>query len=284
MSLLGFALVFTAALCHATWNYYVKRINAGGELVWLFSAFAAVIYLPPAAYFFIQAPQFGFVEVAVVCISAALHIGYFLLLQAGYRHGDLSQVYPTARATGPMISTTLAVILLGESMSLQMIVGAVVIIFGIFMLTGGIKSLGKGTGVSIGFGIGSGLFIGSYTVWDAYAVSTLMIAPLLLDYFSNIARAVMLSPLAFRRRSLVSKIWREHKGGVLIISVFSPLAYILVLIAFTFTPVVYVAPLRELSVLMSVLMGSILLGEGHLKERMVWAMVIVFGVLVLASS
>ena len=33
MTILGFALVLTAAFYHATWNYFVKRINGGPELV-----------------------------------------------------------------------------------------------------------------------------------------------------------------------------------------------------------------------------------------------------------
>ena len=54
--------------------------------------------------------------------------------------------------------------------------------------------------------------------------------------------------------------------------------------AMTFTPVVYVAPLRESSVLLTVLMGSILLHEGDLKRRLGWALVIMVGVSLLATG
>ena len=46
------------------------------------------------------------------------------------------------------------------------------------------------------------------------------------------------------------------------IAVFNPLAYILVLYALTFTPVVYVAPTREVSVLLTVLMGTVFVAGG----------------------
>ena len=46
MSGLAFALVLTAALLHAAWNFLLKRINAGPELVWLFSILTLIIYLP----------------------------------------------------------------------------------------------------------------------------------------------------------------------------------------------------------------------------------------------
>jgi len=51
MSALGFALVLAAAFCHATWNYFVKRLNAGPELIWLFSAVTVVLYAPLAVWF-----------------------------------------------------------------------------------------------------------------------------------------------------------------------------------------------------------------------------------------
>ena len=64
----------------------------------------------------------------------------------------------------------------------------------------------------------------------------------------------------------------------------SPLAYILVLVAFTFTPVIYVAPAREDSVLLSVLAGTLLLGEPSPGRRLVWAVVILDGIALLATA
>jgi drug/metabolite transporter (DMT)-like permease len=285
MTALGFALVLTAAFCHATWNYFVKRINGGPELVWLFSFVAMIIYLPVAVYIWIiEQPVFGVWELAFITGSAVLHLGYFLLLQAGYRKGDLSLVYPTARATGPFLSTTFAVVILGESMSLQLGLGAVAIIIGVVCLTGGFKGGARNVSTSVLFGFGAGLLIGSYTVWDAYTVSVLFVPPLLLDYVSSIGRSVLLAPIALKRMDLVKAHWCNHRTGVVIIAILNPLAYILVLYALTFTPVVYVAPTREVSVLLTVLMGSILLGEGDLKRRLTWAAVILCGLALLATA
>ena len=113
MSGLAFALVLTAALLHAAWNFLLKRINAGPELVWLFSVLILIIYLPVAvAVWVIEKPQFDLVSGGFVLGSSLLHLGYLLVLQQGYRRGDLSLVYPTARATGPFLSTIFAVIIL----------------------------------------------------------------------------------------------------------------------------------------------------------------------------
>lgn len=285
MSILGFSLVLAAAFCHATWNFFVKRINGGPELIWLFSAVTVIIYLPLAlGIIIVQRPEIGLAGLGVIAGSAALHLFYFLFLQAGYRRGELSLVYPTARATGPVLSTAFAVALLGETLTVQMALGAGVIVFGVLMLTGGIRAGGGRLSVSLGFGLGAGLLIGSYTAWDAFGVSVLMVPPLLLDYASSVGRAVVLAPLARRRIETIKAHWRDHRTGVIVIAVFNPLAYILVLTALSFTPVAYVAPLREVSVLLTVLAGSLLLGEGRLGQRLGWATLILAGMAVLVTG
>ena len=285
MSLLGFSLVLAAAFCHATWNFFVKRINGGPELIWLFSLISVVIYLPLAAWIIaIQKPEFSFWPVVFIAGSAILHLGYFLLLQTGYRKGDLSLVYPIARATGPLLSTTFAILFLNEVVNPQMAMGAAIIIFGVLMLTGGIKQGAGHVSASLLFGLGAGFLIGSYTAWDAYAVSALLVPPLLLDYVSSVGRVAILAPIAIRKRDLIRLHWSDHKLGVITIAIFNPLAYILVLYALTFTPVAYVAPTREISVLLSVLAGSLLLGEGKLAKRLGWAFVILIGMVTLVLA
>lgn len=285
MTLLGLCLVLAAAFCHATWNYCVKRIHGGPELIWLFSVVSVILYLPVALWILaVNGFPAGVWPLVFIAGSALLHLGYFTLLQTGYRHGELSVVYPTARATGPMISTAFAVVLLGEVVTLQMAIGAATIIFGVAMLGGGFRAGGREALKSVLFGLGVGGLIGSYTVWDAYAVTALMISPVLLDYATNLTRVFLLAPVARRRWQLVEGYWSEHRLGVIAIAVLSPLAYILVLYAFTFTPVAYVAPLREVSVLLTVLAGTILLKEGKLGERVVWAVVILAGMALLIAA
>ena len=285
MSFFAFTLVLAAACCHATWNVLVKRINGGPELVWLFSAIASLIYLPLAAgVLLIDMPSFGLREAAFIGGSAALHLGYFLLLQQGYRRGDLSLVYPTARATGPLLSTGFALLFLDERLTTRIALGGAVVILAMLCLTGRFRRGVKNTRASLLFGLGAGLLIGGYTVWDAYAVSTLMVPPLLLDYGSSIGRSLVLMPYAMRRKGLLAGHWRDHRLGVIAIAIANPLAYILVLYALTFTPVVYVAPMRELSVPITVLTGAILLGEGDLRRRLFWAAVMLAGVAILTSA
>lgn len=285
MTLLALALVLAAACSHATWNLLVKRLNAGPELVWLFSLIAVPIYLPLAvAAVWIQQPVLGWYEIAFCIGSALLHMGYFLLLQQGYRQGDLSLVYPTARATGPFLSATFAVLVLGEHISPQIVAGGLAIIIGVLFLTGGFSARASHVSRSLVFGLMVGMIIGTYTVWDAYTVRTLLVPPLLLEFASILSRLTLLSPYAVTRREKVATLWRDHRWAVIGIAVFNPLAYVLVLFALSFTPVVYVAPARELSVLLSVALGAWVLGEGEFGRRFFWALLILAGMVLLSTG
>ena len=285
MTALALVLVLSAAVCHASWNVLAKRIHGGAELVWLYSTLSSLIYLPFAIWVFAgMSESLTMMGWLFIAGSAVLHLVYIVLLQAGYRHGDLSLVYPTARSLGPLVAMVLAVVFLSEYPTLQGGFGAAIIIGGVFALTGGGRGAGGDATKSLMFGVGVGLLIGSYTTWDAYAVAVLAVPPLLMDYGANLGRGLLLWPTAIKRRSMVVHHWKAHKLGIIGIAVLSPLAYILVLTAMSFTPVAYVAPLREVSVLLTVLAGSLLLGEGYLKHRLTWAAVILLGVVTLATS
>ncbi|MEH6527278.1 MAG: DMT family transporter [Sneathiella sp.] len=285
MSLFALLLILAAACCHATWNFLVKRIDGGPELVWLFSTWTSIIYLPLVVILcWMEPPTFGVQEWLFLAGSAGIHMAYFLLLQQGYKKGDLSLVYPTARATGPFLSVIFAVLFLGEFVTPQIIVGGLAIIVGIFFLTGGHQRSGRQLTMSLVFGLATGVLIGSYTAWDAYSVTVLAIPPLILDYASAISRAVLLSPYAITRRALVRQHWRNHKIAVLCVAVFNSLAFILFLIALTFTPLVYAAPAREVSVLITVMLGTLLLGEGNFRQRISWALLIMLGMILLTTG
>ena len=126
-----------------------------------------LLYLSPVIWVMaVERPALGGMEALFLGGTVALHLGYFVLLQAGYRHGDLSLVYPVARATGPMLSTTFAVLVLQEAVTPQRTLGAGVILGGVLMLTGGIGRA-RAPVASLAFGLGTGVLIGGYTVWAA---------------------------------------------------------------------------------------------------------------------
>jgi drug/metabolite transporter (DMT)-like permease len=132
------------------------------------------------------------------------------------------------------------------------------------------------------FALITGMFIASYTLWDKYAVSTLGTPPLLQGYA---AFPVMFGVFALQAHSAGDRtalVWRAYRPQILGAAVLAPLAYILVLIALSFTAVAAVAPAREVSVLFGVLLGRKLLGEGSLRRRLAAAAAIVAGIVAIA--
>ncbi len=285
MTLFALGLVLAAAFCHATWNLLAKRVGSGAPFVWLFGTLGALIYAPLAVgIILVQRPELGFPQLAFIVGSALLHIAYFLLLQQGYRIGDLSLVYPLARGTGPMLSTLGAIALFGERPSPIALTGAVLIIGCIFLLTGGARLLRHPLSAdgAVAFGLLTGTLIATYTLWDKHAVSALLIPPVVLDWATAVGRSLLLTPIAARRWGEVRALWRDHRLPVLGVAILTPLAYILVLTAMRFTPVSYVAPAREISILIGTAMGARLLDESDGGRRLLAASGMVLGLVALA--
>jgi drug/metabolite transporter (DMT)-like permease len=278
--LVAILLVLGAAVAHAGWNLFAKRVSDGGaSFVWLTSILSFLLLLPIAVVTVVREGMPGVWWVAIAA-TGVLHLAYFLLLQRGYRVGDLSVVYPLARGSGPLLSIVAAVWLLGERPGAIALVGAVAVIAGVFVIGG----LGIGGTRGVGYGFATGVLIAAYTLWDAHAVTTLAVPPLVLMTGSMAVEALLLAPYAITRRPHVGQIWREHKIPVLAVVVLSPLAYALVLFAMRLAPVSLVAPARELSIVIGSLGAWLLLGEPNPVRRLAGAVIVVAGVAAIAVS
>ncbi len=277
-------LILAAAVIHATWNFLNKRASGHATFTWLVAVLSAVLYAPATITVIeVWGIEINFVVIGLMAGTAALHTAYFVLLNQGYRVGDLSLVYPLARGTGPLLSSIAAILFLGERPSKIALVGALLIIGGAVVLTANLSQLRQtGARNAMLYALVTGLFIAAYTLWDKQAVSHFGMIPLVLDWGANVGRAMLLTPLALKYSEQTAVEWREHKYEAIACAVLIPLAYILVLTAMQFTPVSYVAPAREISILIGTLMGARLLGEGDAPRRLAGAGAMVLGVVGLA--
>jgi drug/metabolite transporter (DMT)-like permease len=280
------ALILLAALLHASWNLAAKRAQGGHLFLMLCSLCVLVLYALPVGFVVAQhGLPHGVAAWSALLASGVLHLVYFSALQKGYREADLSVVYPVARGTGPLISILLAVTLLGERPSAQACVGALIVVVGVFLLAGGaalLRSRDPRARAGLWWGSITGLFIAGYTVVDGYAVRELALAPLLLDYISNLLRACLSGPQALRDPRALWAEWRRTYRYALIVGGLGPLGYVLVLTAMEYAPISYVAPARELSMLVGAFFGAHLLREGEAVRRLSCAALIALGVLLIA--
>ena len=290
MSAAAAALVVAAAVAHASWNYFAKRAGASGLLfVWLYTVWSMVLFAPAAAWWLASngLPS-GLVEWGFILGSMLIHTAYFGLLQRGYAAGDLSVVYPIARGVGPVLAIAGAVALLGERPSVRALVGGGLVCIGVV----GLGFLGRtrprygGSQPHSGlvYAVLTGVMIASYTIWDAHAVGGLGIAPLTFAWLSMVGRFAVLSPFAWRRRAELRPLWDRQRSAVVAVGTLAPTAYLLVLVAFTLAPVSYVAPARELSIVLGTALGAKLLGEAHGAARVAAAATVLAGVALLATG
>ncbi|CEH29776.1 small multidrug resistance protein [Aneurinibacillus migulanus] len=286
MSYVAVMLLLSSAFLHATWNFLSKRAGGGIAFVWLFTAIGTVIYTPIVCVFLLFNPYTGeTINLIYVVGSILLHLLYFVILQKGYTKSDFSLIYPVARGLGPMLVTMMAILLFNERPSLAVFIGTAIIVGSVFFLTGGITIFKDNRALSaIRYGFMLGMIIAGYTLWDKYVVSYLFIAPLLLDYLTTLGRLIMLTPVAFRSWTDICDEWKTHRREAIGVGILNSLAYILVLSAMVLAPISYVAPIRELSILIGTIFGIYFLKEGYGWQRIIAASTIVVGVAVIITG
>ncbi len=290
MALLPLTLVVLAAIIHATWNLLAKRAaHAGVAFVFAYNLFAFVTYAPWVIWVIARdGIAWSASIVAVLLLSACIHLAYSLCLQRGYQVADLSVVYPVARGTGPMLATVGAILLLGEDASAGGLAGLGLVIVGILLIaTQGrfeaFRSREAHRGVR--WGMGTGALIAAYTVVDGYAVKMLGVVPVVLDWTSNALRFFMLLPVVLRDRKGAMAAMRGHWWLAAGVGILSPLSYILVLTALEMgAPLSVVAPTREMSMMVGALFGMFLLREAVGIWRLVGCLLLVGGVVLLSGS
>jgi drug/metabolite transporter (DMT)-like permease len=277
-------LVLAAAVAHAGWNLLAKGAQGGAAFVWLTAVAGALLYLPVLAVTLALSPgRLDGTAVALMAGSGALHALYFVLLQRGYATGDLSLVYPLARGTGPLLSTAAAIAFLGERPSALAVAGALLVVGAVFTLIGRPGERLRRTDVpAVGFALLTGVAIAGYTLWDKHAVGPVGLAPVVYYWGTNLANALLLTAYVARRPDAMRLAWSTSRRPAVGVGLLSPLAYVLVLFALARAPVSYVAPAREVSILIGTLAGTTLLAEGDARRRLVAAGAILLGVVALA--
>ena len=215
MPLSALALVVLAGFIHASWNIAAKKAGGDRRFVAFTSVVLALFWAPLGLWLGIeQVPHWGWREWTLVVASAVLHVVYFLTLLRGYREADLTVVYPVARGSGPLLSSLLAITLLGEQFSALGLLGMVGVVGGVFLIAGG-PGLWRAAHESaqrarvyqgLYWGGLTGILIALYTVVDGYAVKWALMSPILIDYFGNLIRLLVISPSLLRERSTVVRL------------------------------------------------------------------------------
>ncbi|MEO8458721.1 MAG: SMR family transporter [Chloroflexota bacterium] len=290
MSGVALALVLSSAVMHASWNYLVKRSHDKVLFFWAMAALGFTGLIVPgialALYDGFTPTMLGF-----ACISICLHASYAITLTASYKLGDLSSVYPISRGMGPALVPLLAVLLLGESVSAVAVVGIVLVVLGIYAthidtrflrdISHPLKMLSL-PATRIAFL--TGFIIAGYTISDKTAINH-DLNPVTLSLFDTFGNVIGLLPAVVGAGlATLQTEWRFDTKRIVAAGILAPTGYLLVLIALTTTRVAYVAPSREVGIVIGAALGVFLLGEGYGLTRIWGSALVVAGVVVIALA
>lgn len=271
------ALVLLAAILHASWNALVKGGDVVTRLV-LVNLSAALFTLPLILWVPAPAPA----SWPWLAGSVSVHQIYYLFLILAYGAGDLSQVYPIARGTAPLLVALGGWLVAGEQLDRQGLLAVGLISLAIVSLAWE-RHGGRRPKRAALYALCNGVVIACYMVLDGMGGRRAG------DVYGYVAWLFVLegllvgaAALLIRGRRLLADCgshWRASLAG----GAFSATAYGIVIWAMTQVPLGYVSALRETSVVAAALLGSRWLREPFGRRRLLAASAVVLGVLLLES-
>ncbi|MBI4609666.1 MAG: EamA family transporter [Candidatus Rokubacteria bacterium] len=302
------ALVVGAAVLHAAWNALAKQGRDPLAFLWSSITLAGLWLLPFALWWLwvdgLPAQALPFVSTTIV-----LHAFYFYALGRAYRSGEFSLVYPIARGLGVALVPVLALFLFDERPSPLGAAGVALVVLGIVGLHLAPGALGTavlhpGVGAGTwwfergGFGravrqatrrarpewwaLVTGLTIAAYSLVDKAGVARLH--PVVYIGLLGFGSVLLLLPAVVAKREALRREWATNWRAILVASTMNLTSYLLVLFAFRLSKVGYVVAARELSIVLSAIIGARWLGEGRLGPRLAGAAVVLAGVACVAAA
>jgi len=254
----------------------------------------SLILLPffVASLFFIEIP----LKFALYVILGGTFNGvYFYCLVRAYRKADFTLVYPIARSA-PVFVVTWAAMFLGVFPSGLGFVGIFAVVAGCFLLP--FRSFTPGrTGLAFGnywnrmtlWALATALMTSLYSIFDKLGVSSVpgiwgAVCYLFLEFFISMLVIFLLTHLVDKGKSPLAYFIKKP-AKPLITAALCSAGYILVLLAFqTDSKVSYVVGFRQLSIVIGVIFGALFMKEKVTFPRLVGALVIFAGLLLIAVA
>ena len=282
MSLTALGLLLVAAMMHTTWNLIVKRAKEKQVFTWCALIAGSICFSP-----LLLANRVFPISVWPFVVSSALvEAIYYITLIRAYENGDFSLVYPMARGAAPVFLVFWASLFLGERPRLYGLIGIALLVTGLVVVGGKTwwtlrktPALNKS---AVALALGVAFCISIYTTIDGAAVR--YVNPLPYTVLVVALAAAFVTPavvLRYGNRAIINE-WRTNWMRIVLVGIFTLLTYLLVLKAYTITRVSYAGTVREISVVFAAFVGWRWLGEDFGLIRLVGAVLIFAGILVIA--
>ena len=283
MSAYALGLLLAAGTLHAGWNLLVKRADNRLVVMWLSLLVGSLLFLPLLLASPVPRPVWPF-----VAVSAAVECVYYLLLTYAYGQADFSQVYPLARGAAPALLAVWAALALREVPSLLGVAGLALVVGGLVPLGGGASwwrwggPAFRSRGVAASLGVA--LCVSVYSLVDGVAVRRTSPAP--YNVAITLVGALLLGPPVLVRYG-GRAVWAELRAQaprIVVAGALMVFAYSLVLRAYAIAPLAYAGAVREVGVVIAALAGWLWLRESFGVRRLLAAVAVFLGIVVLAVA
>ncbi len=287
MPLLALILVLIAAILHAIWNLLAKDSRDSSAFMWWGVTIGGIWF---GLWMLTQAWLGLAREVWLIyAVSMLSEIAYLITITRGYASGDLSQVYPIARGSPPLLIALWGALFLSERLPVLGYAGIALLILGVYLasvpswqdLARPLKAVGHRPAQ---WGLLAAVSVSIYTTLDKLAVND--VSPLVYNEWVYAGLAISYAPFVWspgRRESTVRE-WKTNWRRIMLGSVVTVASYLLALTGMSMTSASYVGAVRATSVVIGALFGWLLLKERFGLLRVVAAAVMVVGLAVLALA
>ncbi|MFP6655384.1 MAG: DMT family transporter [Myxococcota bacterium] len=267
-------LILVSALLHASWNALTKASGDPLISITIIMAVGGLCGLPLMFWFPLPDSETW----KWLLLSGCLHYAYQLSLIRTYQLGDLSQVYPIARGLAPLGVAALAALGADEFLEPGQIAGLALASLAILSL-GGASSGGPSSRRAVWMAVLTALLVGSYTYSDGRGVRSVDDAAAFIGWSFFVGSVPMVVTTIFLRHSTLLVSLRRAGLRSLAGGFMATIGYTIALWALSRAPMATVASLRESSVLFAAIFGSVFLGESFGRRRILSAMVLVIGLI-----
>lgn len=276
------ALVLLSAFMHASWNALIKTNTSRFVGIATQAGFVGVMSLALIPFFPLPSGHVWWIIIA----SGLVHVSYNMMLALAYQDGDFSYVYPIARGVCPIIITFVSVFVLEENVSSGEIIAIMLIVLGIssLVLRGGHKIIDSYkttiiallTGVLIasyslidGIGARQSGNHSSYLVW-MFLVTAIFSIPFMIKGKKELITSAKENPIV---------IFKIFLGALL-----SLVGYWIVVWAMSQSPLAPISALREVSIIIAAIIGTLILKEGFGTTRILSSILVAAGVILMGAQ
>ncbi len=281
MPILAIILLLSGAILHTTWNLILKQSKDKYIASWWMVVIGGIMAL--FTLLFTGLPVREMWKFAFFSILAEAM--YFITLSYAYQDNEFSLVYPIARGAAPGFLALWSFLFLHEHLTSGGLVGlgfivTGLLIIGISTLTGNHVTRLHFRGIAVAIFIA--LLISVYTVIDGAAVKHGYATAYVMMMFTLVP--IPITPFIVKQYGW-SYLWQELKNQTFrlpLMGILGVAAYLLAVLAYSIAPLSYSGAVREVSVVFGALAGWWFLKEKMGGMRVLGAIVIFAGILVIA--